>query len=96
MNEDKLIIASLKKKAHNFSELRVDNQGRIYFDGELFDESNPKHNKIAVSRERYRRIETGEETRKMQEASKKAKKGTVEIITDINTDNRSQKTTIIF
>ncbi len=96
LGTDKIIIKKIKKQKGSPSEIRIDRHGNIFLDGELYEEGNPKYKGICMSVEKHQRIETGEETQKMIDESKKAVKGETVVITDIKTPNRTQKTTVKF
>lgn len=96
IDDSRIIISRLKKTNGKFSELRIDKRGRLYIDGEIFDDKNPNRKGVFVNIERHRKINMGEETQKMIEESKKAKKGETVVITDIETPIKSEKTTVEF
>lgn len=93
---DKILIKRIRKQEGKFSEIRIDKDGKVFIDGEPYDENNPHYKGIFVSSERHEKIETGEETQKMIEESKKAVKGDTVVITDINTPEKKQKTIVKF
>jgi hypothetical protein len=91
------IVISRKTKVNGkFQEIRVDKKGRLYIDGELFDENNMKHKNVSINIERYRKVNTGDDTQKMLEEMKKSNKGDTVIIRDVNTPTRTEKTTVKF
>lgn len=94
--DNRLIITRSKKASGKLYELRIDSAGRLYIDGELYNDKNPSHKGVFVNIERYRKIDTGEETRKMMEERKKSEKGDTVTITDIKTPIRTEKTTVKF
>jgi hypothetical protein len=96
INNDKIIIKRIRRQKDKPSEIRIDRDGKVFIDGEIYNEDNPKYKGICMSIEKYQRIETGEETQKMIEVSKKAVKGETVVITDDKTPNRTQKTTVKF
>lgn len=95
-SNDKIVIKRIRNQRIRPSEIRIDRDGKVFIDGELYDENNPKFKGIFMSVEKHHRIETGEETQKMIEESKRAAKGETVVITDIKTPNRTQKTTVKF
>ncbi len=96
MNNDKLVIKSKRKKHYSPSEIRIDKDGNVFLDGKLYDENNTQYKGLTLSVEKHKKIETGEETQKMIEQSKTAKKGDNVVITDVKTPNKTQKTTVKF
>lgn len=95
--DDSRIIISRNKKANGkFSELRIDKNGCLYIDGKVFDENNPNREGVFINIERHRRINTGEETKRMIEEKKKAEKGETVVITDERTPIKTEKTTVKF
>jgi hypothetical protein len=94
--DSRIIISRLKKAKGKFSELRIDKSGRLYIDGEIFDEKNPNRKDVFINIERYRKINMGEETQRMMEERKKAEKGDTVVITDEKTPIRTEKTTVQF
>ena len=95
-NNDKIVIKRIRKQKGKPSEIRIDRDGKVFIDGKLYDENNSQYKGISMSFEKYQRIETGEETQKMIDESKRAAKGETVVITDVKTPNRTQKTTVKF
>ena len=97
-NEDasKIIITRKEKRTGKPLEIRINKDGKFFLNGELYDENKSRRRGIFMSAESYSRIETGEETQKMIEKSKRASKGETVVITDLKTPNRTQKTTVTF
>lgn len=95
-DNDRFVMKRIRKQKGKPSEIRIDRDGKVFIDGEPYDESNPRYKGIYISIEKHRRIETGEETQKMMDESKKASKGDTVVITDIKTPDRTQKTTVKF
>lgn len=96
IKNDKIIIKRIRRQEGKPSEIRIDRDGKVFIDGEIYNENSPKYKGICMSIEKYQRIETGEETQRMIDESKKAVKGDTVIITDVKTPNRTQKTTVKF
>lgn len=89
------ITIKTNKKSKNIPyEIRIDKAGNVYIDGELYNETNSKYKNLSVSVEKYNKFNTGEETRKMIESQKQAKKGETKVITDIKDKNKSETTTV--
>lgn len=95
-DDSRIIISRFKKVKGKFSELRIDRNGRLYIDGQLYDEQNPNRDGVFINIERHRKINTGEETQRMIEEKKKAEKGETVVITDVKTPIRTEKTTVKF
>ncbi|NLW23536.1 MAG: hypothetical protein GXY88_09865 [Tissierellia bacterium] len=77
-------------------ELRIDLDGSVYIDGELYDESKSKYKNISVDVEHHNRLSTGEETQRIIEESKKAKKGEMVTIKEEIGPDRKEITTVKF
>lgn len=70
------IKIKLKKNGKKLpKELRIDMDGKVYVDGELYDETKSKYKNLSIDVEQHGRLSSGEETQKIIEESKKAKKG---------------------
>jgi len=89
-------IVSKKKYENAPSEIRIDIDGLVYIDGELYDPANTKYQKLSVDVEKHNRLSTGEETEKIIEASKKTKKGETVIIKDLQGPDKMESTTVKF
>lgn len=63
-------------------EIRIDINGNVYIDGQPYDEKESKYENLNVEVEHHSRMSSGEETLKIIEESKKAKKGEMVIIRD--------------
>lgn len=92
-NNDKLVIKRIKGKPFEF---RIDRNGKVFINGELYDENDSQYKGICMSIEKYQRIETGEEFQKMIDESKRVQKGDTVVITDERTPNKTKKTTVKF
>lgn len=68
--------------------------GKIFIDGELYDESKSKYKNLSVSVERHNKTSTGEETQMMLSQREKAKKGETITIVGEQSPNRTETTTI--
>lgn len=77
-------------------EIRLEKDGKVYIDGELYDENTTKYKNLSVSVERYNKLNTGEETKKMIESQKDAIKGETKVITDIKDKDKTEITTVKF
>lgn len=89
-------LRSRKKMADAPTEFIIDTDGNVYLDGELYNEAESKYESLAVDVERYTRINSGEDTQKILEKQKKAKKGELVTIKDIKSPNKSESTTVKF
>lgn len=78
------------------SEIRIEKTGKVFIDGDLYDENNPKYRNFHVDVEKHGKMNTGEETRQMIESQKKAKKGETIIIKDIKDKEKTETTTVKF
>lgn len=91
------IKIKLKKKRKDMpSELRIDLNGDVYVDGELYDETKSKYKNLSIDVEQFNRLSSGEETQKIIEESKKAKKGETITIKDEKGPDRRETTTVKF
>ncbi|MBZ4645620.1 MAG: hypothetical protein PWR27_1913 [Petroclostridium sp.] len=89
-----ITITSTRKRKDIPSEIKIDKNGNVFIDGELYDENKTKYKNLSVSVEKYNKLNTGEETRKMIEQQKKASKGETAVITDIQEPNKTERTTV--
>lgn len=94
MNDSWITIKCTKKKKNIPSEIRIEKNGRVFIDGKLHSESNPKFKNLHIDVERQGRVNTGEETLKMIKSQKSAKKGETVVIKDIK-DKEKKETTIV-
>lgn len=95
-NNNWIWIKAKKKLKDGPSEIRIDLNGNVYIDGELFDEENPKYSGLTVDVEKHNRMNTGEETQKIIESRKKAKPGETVKIKDVKGPDRIESTTVKF
>jgi hypothetical protein len=89
-----ITIRRNRKVRNEPHEIRIDSDGKVFIDGELFDENSSKYKNLSISVERHSKVNTGEETRKMIEQSKKAKPGDTEVITDITDPSKTERTVV--
>lgn len=94
MSDNWIIIKRKCKGKRKSSEIRIDKDGKVFLNGELFDEKNPKLRNYHIDIEEHGRINTGEETRKMIESQGKSKKGDRVVLKDIR-DKEKTETTIV-
>ena len=66
-----IIVKPAKTK---IPEIRIEMSGRVYINGEPYNENDPRFRNISVNVETHNKLNTGEETRKMLELQKTAKK----------------------
>lgn len=95
-NNEFLKLNFLKKNEKTPSQIRIDMDGTVYIDGELYDEENSKYKNLTIDIGKHNKLNTGEETQKIIESSKTAKKGEVVTIKDIKTPDRMESTTVKF
>ncbi len=91
------IRLKFKNKFKNVpEEIRIDIDGNVYIDGELYDEKTSKYENLNVEVEHHNRMSAGEETQKIIEESKKAKKGDLVVIRDEEGPDKKELTTVKF
>ncbi len=72
---DQWIGIKLKNKTDKLPrEILIDIKGNVYLDGELFDEATSKYKNLSIDVEQHSKLSSGEETQRIIEESKKAKK----------------------
>ncbi|HEY8363470.1 MAG TPA: hypothetical protein VIK77_11480 [Tissierellaceae bacterium] len=87
----------LKKQTNKLpKEILIDINGNVYLDGELYDETKSKYTNLSIDVEKHSKLSSGEETQKIIEESKKAKKGDYVIIRDEEGPDRKEITTVKF
>jgi hypothetical protein len=91
-----IAIKSKKKLKDAPSEIRIDINGNAYLDGELFDEQETKYSNLTIDIEKHSKMNSGEETQKIIESRKTAKKGEKIIIKDVKGPDTSETTTVKF
>jgi hypothetical protein len=96
MNDNWIVIRSLKKLKDAPSEVKIDRYGNVFLDGKIYDGTDPKYNNLSVSVEMHNKLNTGEETQRMMEEQKKAKKGETVVIKDVSDPNKTETTTVKF
>lgn len=95
-NNDWIRLKFKKKLKDIPAEIRIDINGKVYIDGELYDEKKSKYENLNVEVEHHNRMSAGEETLKIIEQSKKAKRGEMVIIRDEEGPDRKELTTVKF
>lgn len=95
-NKDWIRIKSLRKLKNAPSEIKLMMNGDVFIDGELYDAQNPRYPCLTVDIERHNRMNLGEETQKIIESARKAKKGDLVTIKDIKGPDRTESTTVKF
>lgn len=91
------IKIKLNRKDQNLPrEIRIDYDGKVYLDGELYDERRSKYRNLSIDVEQHNRMSSGEETKKIMELSKKAKKGETITVKDERGPDRRETTTVRF
>ncbi len=85
-----------KKQKDTPEEIRIDFDGNVYVDGVLYNKETSPYKNLTVDIERHNRMNTGEETLKIIESSKTAKKGETIIISDIKGPEKTESTTVQF
>ena len=96
MSENWITIICNKKKKNRFSKISIGKNGKVFIDGELYDESNPRYRNFNIDVQSHGRINTGEETREMIESQKKAKRRETVIIKDIKDNEKTETTKVKF
>lgn len=89
-------IKSKKKFKDAPSEISIDMKGNVFIDGEIYDEQNSKYKCLSIDIENHNRLNLGEETRKIIDMSKEAKKGETITIKDVKGPDRTESTTVKF
>ncbi|NLY77404.1 MAG: hypothetical protein GX080_04860 [Tissierellia bacterium] len=91
------IKLKLNKKDESIPrEIRIDYDGHVYMDGELYDEEKSKYSNLSIDVEQHNRMSSGEETRRIIELSKEAKKGETITVKDERGPDRRETTTVKF
>ncbi|NLY86455.1 MAG: hypothetical protein GX077_08910 [Tissierellia bacterium] len=97
IRKDHWIGIKLKKQSDKLpKEILIDINGNVYLDGELYDETKSKYKNLSIDVERHNKLSSGEETLKIIEEGKKAKKGDYVIIRDEEGPDRKEITTVKF
>lgn len=91
-----ILIKSSKKRKNAPSEIRIDKNGKVFLDGEMYDEKASKYKNLSVSIEKHDKINTGEETQRMIEEQKKTKRGDTVVLKDVKDPNKTETTTVKF
>ena len=87
----------LKKKREDMPrDLRIDMNGDVYVDGEPYDEGKSKYKNLSIDVEQFNRMSSGEETKKIIEQSRKAKRGETVTIKDEQSQDKRETTTVKF
>jgi hypothetical protein len=94
--KDWIKVKSKKKFKEAPSEIRIDMKGNVYIDGEIYDGENSKYKCLSIDIENHNRLNLGEETRKIIDISKEAKKGDTITIKDVKGPDRTESTTVKF
>lgn len=95
-NNDWIRINPIKKLKDSPSEIRIDITSKVYIDGELYDEAVSKYGNLTIDVENHNKMNLGEETQKIIESRKTAKKGETVIIKDIKGPDITESTTVKF
>lgn len=95
-NNDWIRINPIKKLKDGPSEIRIDIKGRVYIDGKLYDEAASEYGNLTIDVENHNKMNLGEETQKIIESSKKAKRGETVVIKDIKGPDITESTTVKF
>lgn len=97
IRKDHWIGIKLKKQSDKLpKEILIDINGNVYLDGELYDETKSKYKNLSIDVERHNKLSSREETLKIIEEGKKAKKGDYVIIRDEEGPDRKEITTVKF
>lgn len=97
ISDDNILkLKFIKKRENTPYEIRIDINGNVYVDGKPYDKNNSPYNNLTIDVEKHSKLSTGEETQKIIESSKKAKKGETVTIKDIKMPERTETTTVKF
>lgn len=96
MNDSWITIKCKKKKKNIPSEIRIEKSGKVFINGELYNENSSKFRNFHIDVERQGRVNAGEDTRKMIESQRNAKKGETVVIKDIKDKEKKETTTVKF
>ncbi|MDI9463034.1 MAG: hypothetical protein QM368_05470 [Bacillota bacterium] len=89
-----IIVKPAKNK--KIPEIRIEMSGRVFINGEPYNENDPRFRNISVNVETHNKLNTGEETRKMLELQKTAQKGEVITVSESKDKDKSESTIIKF
>lgn len=78
------------------AEIQINMDGTVYIDGKEYHEDSSEYENLTVDVENFNRMNSGEDTRKIMEQQKTAKKGETVTITDIKNPNRTESTIVKF
>lgn len=95
-NDEWIKIKTLKKLKSIPDEIKIDMNGNVYINGEPYDRNNFKYQNLSIDVERHSRFTAGEETQKIIEKSKEAKRGETFTIKEIKGPDRVESTTVKF
>ena len=89
-----IIIKNKRKRKNSPSEIKIDYDGNVFLDGELYDENDTKYKNLSLNVEKHSKLNTGEETDQMLRSKRDAKEGESVSIKDEKGPNRSESTTV--
>jgi len=96
-NDNEWIKIKFKKSKKDIpKEIRIDYNGRVYVDGKQYDERKSRYPNLSIDVEHHNRMSAGEETKRIMELSKKAKKGETITVKDEKGPDRRETTTVKF
>jgi len=95
-NNEWIKIKFNKRNKDIQQEIRIDYDGRVYVDGKLYDQKKSKYANLSIDVEQHNRMSSGEETKRIIELSKKAKKGETITVKDEKGPDRRETTTVKF
>lgn len=91
-------IKLTSKKQHKDApmQIQVDYDGTVYIDGELYNQDTSTYGNLTVDVENHNKMNSGEETQKIIDSYKTAKKGETVTIKDIKGPDKTEVTTVKF
>jgi|GEM_PF-710560 len=95
-NNEWIRLKFKRKKKDIPGEIRIDIDGKVYIDNEPYDEKTSKYSNLNVEVEHHSRMSAGEETKRIIEEGKKAKRGDIVIIREEEGPDRKEMTTVKF
>lgn len=91
-----IVIKNKQKDETIPSEIRLEKNGKVYIDGQLYQENNSKYKNLNVNVETYNKINLGEDTEKLIASQKDTKKGESKIISKFKDKNKTEQTSVKF
>ncbi|ACL69892.1 hypothetical protein [Halothermothrix orenii] len=95
-NNSWLVIKTKSKNVIIPSEIKINKDGHVYINGKPYDESQKEFRNLSINVDVHEKVNTGEETKKLIEAARKAKRGETKVIKDIKDDDKKEQTSVKF